>query len=205
MYALYAGNPDSWPRLNTSALNKSHRDSYFQIRKLDPGTAAAAGLVAGSFSCLRVSWSRSPSSLLTSQSQLYCTVLYCCTVPPGPHPHPHLSITTEFRLQSSPPSYRTLTYHRATQVFYLEITIPLLTQMKLFLYIIVRFLSVTALQKNGTLGAGYVTALTVRWMEPSVTTRRDHCGDVTPSHNTQFLFEAKFSSHPVSAQILHKS
>ena len=31
-----------------------------------------------------------------------CTVLYC-TVPPGPHPHPHLSITTEFRLQSSPP------------------------------------------------------------------------------------------------------
>ena len=99
---MYAGNPDSWPRLHTSALNKSHRDSYFQILKLDPGTGTGTGTGTsagggGEFllsSCFLV---LVPilTPHLTITTVLYCTVLYYtvlyCTVSPGPHPHssPH--------------------------------------------------------------------------------------------------------------------
>ena len=137
---------------------------------------------------------------------------------PGASPHPHLTITTEFRLQSSPSTLHFDISSGNATISTRNYNSLIDSDEALFVAQFCQSLHCKNLVSsvNDTLGAGYVRALTVRWMEPPVTTRRrDHCGDVTPSHhhtihlfhlhNTQFLFEAKFSSHPVSAQILHKS
>ena len=133
---MYAGNPDSWPRLHTSALNKSHRDSYFQILKFDPGTGTGTGggtggggefLLSSCFLVLVPSSPHNHNSAVLYCTVLYCTVLYCVSWSPS-------SLLTSQLQQNSGSSlllpHCTLTYHRATQLFQLEITI---TQMKLFL------------------------------------------------------------------------